>query len=194
MDWGFLTSLILIAVSLTTFAIVTGVSLGHFARKDGIIPTGSIIIMLAAVASVAVFAWCAWTAPLWLLPPLPLYAASLALFIWTVRATRQRQFLLAFTNAVPSALTIDGPYKFVRHPFYVSYLIYHFANAVGTASWLPWVMFAAMTTIYTVAARGEEAFLAQGSYAKEYGAYRRRTGMFVPKFWLSPSAGNTSSL
>jgi len=40
-----------------------------------------------------------------------------------------------------------------------------------------------MLAIYVIAARGEEQFLSQGEFSNAYGAYRRRTGMFLPKFW-----------
>jgi protein-S-isoprenylcysteine O-methyltransferase Ste14 len=176
------TSLILIIASLATFAVITGISTFHFTRK-GAVPLGAIVISAAAVSSVAVFAWCAWTAPRDTLLALPLYAAALGLFLWTIRTTRRRDFVLAFTKIVPASLSVDGPYAYVRHPFYVSYLIYHFTNALATTSLLPWAMFALMVVIYVVAARGEEQFLSQGDYGNEYGAYRRRTGMFIPKLW-----------
>ena len=181
---GTSTSLILIIASLATFAVITGVSTFHFVRK-GAVPLGAMVISVAAVSSVAIFAWCAWVAPRDAIIPLPLYAAALALFFWTIQTTRKREFVLAFTKIVPSALTVEGPYAFVRHPFYVSYLVYHFANAVATTALLPWAMFGLMLAIYIVAARGEEQFLSQGEYKDAYGAYRRRTGMFLPKLWQS---------
>lgn len=176
------TSLTLIISSLACFAVITGISTFHFTRK-GAVPLGAMIISLAAVSSVGVFVWCAWTNPGNALIPLPLYAAALILFLWTIRTTRRRDFVLAFTKIVPGALTVDGPYAYIRHPFYVSYLVYHFANALATTALLPWLMFAIMLAIYIVAARGEEQFLAQGEYKNEYGAYRRRTGMFLPRLW-----------
>lgn len=142
---------------------------------------GTIAIAAIAVGSVAIFLWCVWTVPRHTLLPIPLYVASLALFLWTVRTTRRRGFLLAFSDFVPTSLTIDGPYRFVRHPFYVSYLLYHLGNAAGTLSWLPWGMLAVLTAVYAVAARNEEEHLIKGDYADAYGAYRRRTGMFFPK-------------
>lgn len=176
------TATILAFASIACFATITAVSQGHFTVK-GRVPFGTIVIAAAALSSVAISVWCIWTAPGSLLLPIALYAASLALFVWTVRTTRGRSFVLAFTEGVPTSLTIDGPYRFVRHPFYVSYLLYHLGNAVATVSWLPLGMLVLMLAIYVVAARNEEGQLARGSYANAYGAYRRRTGMFFPKFW-----------
>jgi protein-S-isoprenylcysteine O-methyltransferase Ste14 len=46
--------------------------------------------------------------------------ASIILFWWTVARTRERRLRLAYTDADPDTLYSDGPYAFVRHPFYLS--------------------------------------------------------------------------
>jgi protein-S-isoprenylcysteine O-methyltransferase Ste14 len=168
-------------VSLTCFATITWISKSQFVSKGPLPPAGTIVIVCAALTSVLVFLWSISTAPRATVGPMLLYVAALALFLWATSTTRHKGFLPSFSNVVPGALTTEGPYRFVRHPFYVSYLFYHLGNALATAAWMPWVMLAAMAGIYVVAAHNEEGYLAQGAYADDYDAYKRRTGMFFPR-------------
>jgi len=59
---------------------------------------------------------------------------SLALFTWSVSATFNSDFALAFAKAQPSRLMVSGPFRYVRHPFYTSYLIFWLAIFVATLS------------------------------------------------------------
>lgn len=172
---------IVMAGSIICFATITWVSKDHFVSKGPLPPVGTMVIVAAALTSVAVFLWSIATAPSDDLAPIPFYAAAITLFLWAVRTTRNKSFLPSFSNVVPDALTVDGPYRFVRHPFYASYLLYHLGNAIATTSWLPWAMFAVMLGIYVRAALNEEGHLAKGTYAQAYLAYKRRTGMFIPR-------------
>ena len=184
MDLGVSTWLVM-ALSIACFATITWVSKDHFVSKGPLPPVGTMVIVVAALTSVAIFAWSIATAPSERIAPIAFYAAAIALFLWAVCTTRNKGFLPSFSNVVPDALTVDGPYRFVRHPFYVSYLLYHLGNALATTSWLPWAMFAVMSTIYVRAALNEERHLATGTYAQTYLAYKRRTGMFIPR--VSPN-------
>jgi len=175
-------SCMVFAASLACFALISWVSKDHFVSKGPLPPIGTMAIVVGALTSVAVFVWSIVTEPRESIAPIAFYAGATGLFLWSVRTTRGRGFRPSFSDVVPDALTMDGPYRFVRHPFYVSYLLYHFGNALATTSWLPWVMFAAMLSIYVRAALDEESRLAHGSYAAAYADYKRRTGMFLPRF------------
>ncbi len=73
-----------------------------------------------------------------------------------------------------------GPYRFVRHPFYCSYLLAWAAGFVATAqTWLlPTV--AVMLVIYVRAAKLEEEKFTRSPLAGTYERYRSRTGLFLP--------------
>lgn len=174
-------SMVTTVASIACFAVITWVSKDHFVSKGPLPPLGTMVIVAAALASVAAFLWSVSTTPRDTLGPVALYACAIALFLWAIRATRHKNFLPSFSDVVPNALTVEGPYRFVRHPFYVSYLLYHLGNAVATVSWLPWAMLALMLTIYVLAALNEETHLAKGAYREAYAAYKRRTGMFFPR-------------
>jgi protein-S-isoprenylcysteine O-methyltransferase Ste14 len=112
--------------------------------------------------------------------PLPLYGLCLALLIWTVRATRDKGLTVAFTNDTPKRIVRDGPYRWVRHPFYLSYLLFWLANALATSAWEPWLVFAFMVGLYTAAAKMEERKFARSALRHDYARYKREIGMFLP--------------
>jgi len=112
-----------------------------------------------------------------------LYAAACGLFWWAVRANRTQPLPACFSPNRKPHLTQTGPYGFVRHPFYCSYLLTSFAGVAATGRlWLlPTALI--MLALYGVAARGEERDFANGPLAGEYQNYRRRTGRFFPNPW-----------
>jgi protein-S-isoprenylcysteine O-methyltransferase Ste14 len=88
---------------------------------------------------------------------------------------------VAFATDAPSRLIKSGPYRWVRHPFYLAYTVAWLAGAVLTASaWLLATVFV-MFFVYHSAAAAEEAGFLASDLAGEYQEYQRRTGMFIPK-------------
>jgi len=120
-----------------------------------------------------------------------LYVLSAALFWWTIRANRALPLSAAFLDDLPVHLNDRGPYHFIRHPFYTSYLLAWLAGVVAVPSlWLvPTVII--MLAIYWRASQAEENKFARSNLAASYTAYRARTGRFLPnprKLWGSGSA------
>jgi protein-S-isoprenylcysteine O-methyltransferase Ste14 len=96
-----------------------------------------------------------------------------------------RQVWLAFRGVpyTPVRFTTPGPYRLVRHPLYVGWLIAFWAAPTMTATHL---LFAVGTTAYILAAiRWEERDLVAAH--PEYAAYRRRVPMLVPRARLNYS-------
>jgi protein-S-isoprenylcysteine O-methyltransferase Ste14 len=108
-------------------------------------------------------------------------ATSLALFWAAVRASSDAKLRFAFDEALPSTLVTGGPYKYVRHPFYTSYLMFWTGWALATSS--PWALIPVlvMAALYTIAARYEESLLISSSMSSHYSDYRNSTGMFWPR-------------
>ena len=52
-----------------------------------------------------------------------LYAVSFALFWFTIIANWHKALHHCFTELTPQHLVNWGPYKYVRHPFYLSYTL-----------------------------------------------------------------------
>ena len=80
----------------------------------------------------------------------------------------------------PVHIVTYGPYGWVRHPFYTSFILLLVGSAliardVVTLAALPLGLLSLDWT-----ARNEEKKLLASSLGDEYGAYRERTGRFVP--------------
>lgn len=112
---------------------------------------------------------------------LMLYAMSLVLFWWAIVTTHaKRELSIAFSSDLPCSLIETGPYRWVRHPFYASYLLFWLAGFVITGAWWLAVILIVMMCLYCQAAATEENKFARSALAKEYAAYTARTWMFIP--------------
>jgi protein-S-isoprenylcysteine O-methyltransferase Ste14 len=97
---------------------------------------------------------------------------------------RQTWLALLDRPYTPLRFTTPGPYRVVRHPLYVGWLLAFWATPTMTATHL---LFAVMTTAYIlIAIQFEERDLvaAHGEYAE----YRRRVPMLVPRVPRSEKA------
>lgn len=109
--------------------------------------------------------------------------ASVVLFWMTIRETRKAQLLAAFDEGLPHGLVTTGPYAYVRHPFYTSYIMLWLGWAISCwhiAAIVPSVF---MVVTFWFAARDEEAKFARTKFATAYADYKRATGRFFPQLW-----------
>ena len=109
-----------------------------------------------------------------------LYGTGLALFWWAIRSNRAHPLSAVFSRDLPEHLMDRGPYRFVRHPFYCSYLLTWIAGFVGTGQIWLLPTAAVMFAVYLRAAHLEEKKFTQSSLAVDYERYRSRTGLFLP--------------
>ena len=164
----------------------------HF-RKTARIPPGTYLISVLTVIGFFWFALRLFTdglSTLWALA-LTLFIVSAALFAWTVNATRETPPTLAFDTDEPYFLLNNGPYRYVRHPFYLSYLLFWTGTALASPGLLPWAAPFVMLLVYWTAARREERKFARSSLAAAYQLYRDGAGMFAPRLRSSLAAGLT---
>ena len=115
-----------------------------------------------------------------------LLVASLALYEWSRHVIWTRRFGVGWGEHVPDAVCEAGPYRWVRHPIYLSYLLAYAAVLVALPHWLSVGTTLAAVVLFVHAARHDERRIAGSALAVDYQAYRERTGMFFPK--LSPPA------
>ncbi len=119
----------------------------------------------------------AWPAGL----ALALYALSTLLFLWSAISARHAMLKLAFTPDAPQFIVKRGPYKWVRHPFYSSYLLYWGAPLLLCPySLVVWGAFCLMGSIYMIAAIMEERRFAMSEIGSIYRDYAGQTGRFLP--------------
>lgn len=117
-----------------------------------------------------------------------LFVGALALFFWALRVNLAAPLSSIGAPDLPTHLVTSGPYRFVRHPFYLAYLLTWIASALSAGTpWL-WLPVLAAVPLYVMAARFEERKFAASALAGDYAAYARRTGMLFPRLWpLSPA-------
>lgn len=111
----------------------------------------------------------------------PVLIASVSLYEWARHTIRGRRFGLALGDHVPEALCEAGPYAYIRHPIYLSYVIAFLAVLIALPHGVTALTFLYNLGLSVAAARSDERVLAASALAADYAAYRRRTGMFLPK-------------
>ncbi len=109
-----------------------------------------------------------------------LYVAATALFWATVKTNRAKPLTIAFSTDAPEHLVTRGPYRFVRNPFYLSYMLAWVAGFFVTAQWILIVVAAVMFVFYDRAARDEEKKFLSSNLSGEYQAYFSKTKRFLP--------------
>ncbi len=173
---------ILFVTGFTCFASFSWGVKGHF-RSTGKMHPGMKLVSLLSLIGFLSFAGRLATTDvstsavfaLWL------FVASLALFNWTINATRRTPPTLAFDTDKPAFLLLHGPYQYVRHPFYLSYMLFWTGTAVAFSGALPWLTPLVMLAVYQHAASREERKFADSDFSNAYAAYQRRAGMFMPR-------------
>lgn len=109
-----------------------------------------------------------------------LYSSSLVLFWTAIYANRKLPLDFAYTSNFPKHLNKSGPYKYVRHPLYSSYIMAWTAGALAGAPYLI-ITSAIMTYIFVNAMIDEEKKFLASDMRDEYIEYKKNTGMVLPK-------------
>ncbi|MEN0000860.1 MAG: isoprenylcysteine carboxylmethyltransferase family protein [Pseudomonadota bacterium] len=121
-------------------------------------------------------------------PPLAQYAGaamllgSLAVFWWAIRETRSAKLRAVFTTKNPHTLVQTGPYAYVRHPFYSSYVLFWLGLALGSWSIIGGAFFILLFIIYWRAAADEEQKFLTTDMADAYRAFADKRARLVPPF------------
>lgn len=155
---------------------------GHFVTGGRLPPA----MRLLSGPSFAAFAWWVWSTchePRNLAPALAcalLSSCATALFWWAVGATRHSPPAVAHRPQPLVMVHQNGPYAFVRHPFYLAYCLFWLGTALMGGP-IGWAFGTALLAWYVLAARNEERGFAASEVAGLYGAYRARTGLILPR-------------
>lgn len=154
----------------------------HF--KSTAFPSGMVAVSFLSIAS-----FLAFTAGLMFQPAgMPYSAIGLIfiisaglLFTAALRTTRAASLKLAFDRGTPASIIRTGPYKYVRHPFYASYLLFWAGCLLAAPSAAAGILFIALTAAYAASARLEERDFSNSPLAAAYADYCKGAGLFWPK-------------
>jgi protein-S-isoprenylcysteine O-methyltransferase Ste14 len=106
-------------------------------------------------------------------------AAAGTLIIWTFRSLGHNLTDTVVTRRNATLIT-HGPYRWVRHPFYLAFAIAVVANTLVTANaFLALVGTAAFLAIATRTSIEEQKLIER--FGEDYREYMRRTGRFLPR-------------
>jgi len=151
------------------------------------------LLSIVALAATAVYVidprWIAWASL-----PLPLWCrwfgvglaiVGFGLLEWSHRSLgREWSDQPRLTQS--QRLVQSGPYHWIRHPIYTSFLLILGSTLLITANWfvgLAWIASVAIDT--TVRVRYEEALMS-ARFNEEYQDYASRTGRLFPRLWRRP--------
>lgn len=142
------------------------------------------VLSLASGVNIFVFArdlWLRPKEPLLLVAGLLLFALAASLFAASLWASRAARLKLIFESDAPEAILRAGPYRYIRHPFYASYILFWNGVAVATLHPINISYAVVVTVLLALAARAEEAGFAGSPRADEYRDYQRSAGLFWPR-------------
>lgn len=112
-----------------------------------------------------------------------LYLGAMLVFLSAIETARSMRMQRSFIDhPLPERLLTDGPFAWVRHPFYTGYMMGALAPCVAIAHPAMIVIALPMIVIVLNAAFREERVWLSSPRADAYRQYQQRTGMFVP--WL----------
>ena len=185
-------------VMLAGFVAVVGITAPHRAkagtrekldrRKEGVFmlatlrPAGA-ALWLGIIAYMINPAWMAWSAV-----PLPVWVRwsgagfcilAVALLTWTL-PTLGTNLTDTVVTRERHTLVTGGPYRWIRHPFYVAMALVIVGSALVAANWFVLAAGAVVFTLLAIRSRVEEEQLA-ARFGEPYRDYQKRTGRFLPR-------------
>ncbi|MEO7502745.1 MAG: isoprenylcysteine carboxylmethyltransferase family protein [Gemmatimonadaceae bacterium] len=116
--------------------------------------------------------WLRWTGAF-------VFVIGLAFLTWTLRSLGTNLTDTVVTRKAHTLVT-QGPYRWVRHPFYDAMALFILAMALLAANWFMLISGAVVFILLGIRSATEEAHLSE-RFGEPYQTYRDNTGRFFPK-------------
>ena len=118
------------------------------------------------------------------IPVVAAYLTSVALFYSCLSVSKNFDFA---NSGNSHEIITSGPYAYVRHPFYISYIVLWSSNTILFNSLILWITLIYLLVFYFYSAIEEEKTILQSKCSREYEQYRLNVGMFLPRItkWKS---------
>ena len=110
-----------------------------------------------------------------------LAVCSVTLYEMARRVVTGRGFCSLMSGVVPEAICTRGPYRYIRHPVYTSYILAFLGLLVAYPGLPTALVFAANLAFFLYTAADEERTIARSSIGNAYASYKHVTGMFLPR-------------
>jgi protein-S-isoprenylcysteine O-methyltransferase Ste14 len=116
-------------------------------------------------------AWLRWTGA-------PIGFAAVCLLLWTLHSLGPNLTDTVVTRREATLVT-HGPYRWIRHPFYVAMLLAVIGTSLVAANWFLAITGVGVFALLAVRASAEERNLV-ARFGCDYEEYTHQTGRFVP--------------
>lgn len=138
------------------------------------------ISTFAYIVAPASLAWAQWPLPAWLRwMGVAAGVLGCSLLYWTLSSLGKNLTDTVVTRK-DATLVTHGPYRWVRHPFYVTAAILMASVTVLTANWLIGASSLPALTLLVIRTRREEQMLIE-RFGQPYRDYMAQTGRFFPR-------------
>ena len=140
----------------------------------------TLLALFAYLTNPASMAWAAAPFPSWLrwVGVGEAIAAGM-LIVWTM-STLGRNLTDTVVTREHHTLVVNGPYRFVRHPFYAALALWMTAFSFMAANWFVLAGSLAVLALLVIRTAAEEERLV-ARFGDSYRQYMNRTGRFLPK-------------
>ncbi len=134
----------------------------------------------AYVIHPASMAWSSVVLPTWLRwCGIAVQAPVAGLLLWAMRSLGKNLTDTVVTRKEHTMVT-SGPYRLIRHPFYVAVGTLMLGSALAAANWFIFLAGATLFTFFAVRTRTEEGKLVE-RFGESYRKYMEQTGRFFPR-------------
>ncbi len=106
------------------------------------------------------------------------------LFVWTFQ-TLGKNLTDTVVTRKEHTLVTRGPYRYVRHPFYLAFLVAVVGGSIATANWYLFVSSLIPFAFLVARTRIEEQKLVE-RFGDDYRDYMAKTGRFLPRLTRQP--------
>ena len=139
-----------------------------------------LITVVVYLVNPAKTAWAAVLAPAWVRwCGIAMTWGTSALLVWTLHSLGANLTDTVATRKVHT-LVLNGPYRWVRHPFYDAVALLLSGISLAAANWFMLAIGAMVFTLLAVRARTEERMLVS-RFGDDYQRYMSRTNRFLPR-------------
>ncbi len=136
--------------------------------------------LIAYMIDPSLMAWSSAPLPIWLRWLGVVLGIIAGLLLTVTFRTLGKNLTDTVVTRAEHVLVTSGPYRWVRHPFYVAFLLAVTANSLVTAKWFLALTGGIAFGLIVLRTRTEEDNLIE-RFGEEYLKYMARTGRFFPK-------------